>query len=225
MNKPGGQSRPVRILLVDNHPLVRQALKEIIARERDLEVCGEAEDRDKALAAMGAGQPDLAILDLGLKTSDGLELIKDIRLRWPGVLILVLSMYDETLYAERAIRAGASGYIAKQEPAARIMQAVRKVLSGEIYWSEKVAAQVASKIARPELHPRRLPSDLLSERELQVFELIGTGASTSQIAASLHIDVSTVATHRARIKAKMRYRSAGELLQAAIRWNVIRGAC
>ena len=184
MNRPAGQRGPLRALLVDDHPLVRQALREIISRERDLAVCGEADDRERALAAMAACQPDLAILDLALKNSDGLELIKDIRLRYPGTLILVLSMYDGSHFAERAIRAGANGYVSKQEPPARIMQAVRKVLSGEIYWAEKVASQVASKVARPELETRSLPCDLLSERELQVFELIGTGASAAQIAAA-----------------------------------------
>ncbi|MGA2656134.1 MAG: response regulator transcription factor [Verrucomicrobiota bacterium] len=220
MNRPAGQRGPLRALLVDDHPLVRQALREIISRERDLAVCGEADDRERALAAMAACQPDLAILDLALKNSDGLELIKDIRLRYPGTLILVLSMYDGSHFAERAIRAGANGYVSKQEPPARIMQAVRKVLSGEIYWAEKVASQVASKVARPELETRSLPCDLLSERELQVFELIGTGASAAQIAAALHIGASTVESHRMHIRKKMHYGSAVELLQAAIRWNL-----
>ncbi len=169
---------------------------------------------------MAACQPDLAILDLALKNSDGLELIKDIRVRYPKIVILVLSMYDESHFAERAVRAGANGYVCKQEAPARIMQAVRKVLRGEIYWTEKVAAQVASKVARPGLGARSLACDLLSERELQVFELIGTGASASQIAAALHIDASTVESHRAHIKTKMHYGSAGELLQGAIRWNL-----
>jgi len=206
-------------LLVDDHPLVREALKETISREHGLAVCGEAESRERALAAIAACQPDLAILDLALKNSDGMELINDIRLGYPKMLILVLSMYDESHFAERVVRAGANGYVSKQEAPTRIMQAVRKVLSGEIYWTEKVAAQVASKAVRPGLDPEGLPCDRLSERELQVFESIGTGAGSSQIAAALHIDVSTVESHRTHIKEKMHYRSAVELLQAAIRWN------
>jgi DNA-binding NarL/FixJ family response regulator len=220
INRPGSQARKARILLVDDHPLVRQALRETLSEELDLAVCGEAEDREGALATIAACQPDLAILDLALKNSDGLELIKDIRVGYPRILMLVLSMHDESLFAQRAVHAGANGYISKQEATTRIIQAVRTVLSGEIYWTEKAAAQVASKSARPELGAMRSPSDLLSQREIQVFELIGTGASAPQIAAALRIDVSTVESYRARIKEKMRYGSGLELLQAAIRWNL-----
>jgi DNA-binding NarL/FixJ family response regulator len=219
------QTDRTRVLLVDDHPLVRNALKETLSREPDLAVCGEAEDRDGTLAAIEAGRPDLAIVDLGLKNSDGIRLIQDIHERYPRMLMLVLSMHDESLYAERAIRAGASGYISKQEAPPKIMQAVRTVLSGEIYWGEKVAAQVASKVARSARRPNNLPPNVLSERELQVFELIGSGASTAAIAAVLHIDVSTVETYRTRIKEKMNLKDAGELLQAAIRWNVAKGHC
>jgi DNA-binding NarL/FixJ family response regulator len=190
-----------------------------------LAVCGEAEDRDGTLAAIEASRPDLAIVDLGLKNSDGIGLIQDIHDRHPRMLTLVLSMHDESLYAERSIRAGASGYISKQEAPAKIMEAVRKILAGEIYWSARAAAQVASKVARPARGTKGLPMDLLSERELQIFELIGSGASTSGIAAMLHIDVSTVETYRTRIKKKMNLRDGGELLQAAIRWSVARGTC
>jgi DNA-binding NarL/FixJ family response regulator len=214
-----------RVLLVDDHPLVRQALRETLSREGDLTVCGEAEDRDGTLAAIEASKPDMAIVDLGLKNSDGIRLIQDIHDRYPRVPTLVLSMHDETLYAERAVRAGASGYISKQEPPQRILQAVRTVLAGEIYWSEKVAAQVASKVVRSVRRPNNLPANVLSERELQVFELIGSGARTSGIAAILHIGVSTVETHRTRIREKMNLKDAGELLQAAIRWNVATGYC
>jgi DNA-binding NarL/FixJ family response regulator len=211
--------------LVDDHPLVRQALREAISRERDLTVCGEAEDRDGTLRAIEASGPDLAILDLGLKNSDGMRLIQDIHDHHPKMLMLVLSMQDESLYAERAVRAGASGYISKQEAPTRIMQAVRKILAGEIYWSERVAGQVATKVARSVRATSGSPADLLSERELEVFELIGSGDSTSGTAARLHLQVCTVETYRTRIKEKMRLRDAGELLQAAIRWNVAKGAC
>jgi DNA-binding NarL/FixJ family response regulator len=209
------------VLLVDDHPLVRQALRGAIEREVDLVVCGEAEDSEGAFKAIEASKPDLAIVDLGLRNSNGLELIKDIRSRHPQMFTLVLSMQDESLYAERAVRAGASGYISKQEAATKVMQAVRTVLGGQIYWSEKVAAQVASKVARPARGATsRWPEECLSERELQIFELIGVGASTSQISASLHIDVSTVETYRRRIKEKLDLKDAGELRQSAIRWNL-----
>jgi len=214
-----------RVLLVDDHPLVRQALREAISRERDLTVCGEAEDRDGTLTAIEASGPDLAIVDVGLKNSDGIGLIKDIHDRHPRMLTLVLSMHDESLYAERAVRAGASGYISKQETSAKIMEVVRKVLAGEIYWSERMAAQVASKVAHSVRGASGSPTDLLSEREMQVFELIGSGISTPAIAARLHIDVSTVESYRARIKEKMNLRDAKELLQTAIRWSVAKGDC
>jgi DNA-binding NarL/FixJ family response regulator len=219
------RKRHKRVLLVDDHPLVRRALTDLLAREADLEVCGEAEDRQETLAAVEASRPDLAIVDVGLKNSDGIALVKDLHHLHPRMPTLVLSMHDESLYAERAIRAGASGYISKQETPAKIIEAVRKILAGEIYWSEKVAAQVASKAARSVHGGDGSPADLLSERELQVFELIGSGASTSAIAAMLHIDVSTVETYRTRIKDKMNLSDARKLLQAAIRWTVAKGAC
>ena len=213
-----------RVLLVDDHPLVLQALRDTISREPGLAVCGEAEDRAGALAAIKASRPDLAIVDLGLKSSDGIALIKDIHDLHGGMLTLVLSMHDESLYAERAIRAGARGYISKQEAPAKIMEAVRKILAGEIYWSERVAAQVASKVARSVRGAGGSPLDLLSERELQVFELIGSGISTTAVAATLRIGVSTVETYRTRIKGKMNLRGAEELLQTAIRWSAAKGA-
>ena len=218
------QNNRKRVLLVDGHPLIRQALREIISGEGDLAVCGEAEDRPGALAAIEALRPDLAIIELALKNSGGIQLIQDIHDRHPKVLKLVLSMHDELLYAERAIRAGASGYISKQETPAKIVQALRKVLGGEIYWGEGLADQVASKVARSVRRAAGSPVELLSKRELEVFELIGSGFSASAVAAVLHVAVSTLETYRTRIKAKMHLRDAGELLQAAIRWNINKGA-
>lgn len=209
-----------RILLVDDHPLVRLSLREVIKREPDMCVCGEAEDRDQALEMVESTNPQLAIVDLTLKTSNGMDLIKDLRQRFPKVQILVLSMHDETLHAERAIRAGARGYITKQEATKKIMVAIRQVLSGEIYWSERAAARVASKIARANKPASCASVDLLADRELQVFELIGAGQSTRQIAAAMHIDVSTVETYRARIKTKLNLDDSLALLQFAIRWHI-----
>lgn len=219
-NKQASQKSEVRILLVDDHPLVRLSLREVIKREADLLVCGEAEDRDQALELIESCKPHLAIVDLTLKTSNGMDLIKDIRARYPKVQILVLSMHDETLHAERAIRAGARGYITKQEATKKIMTAIRQVLSGDIYWSERAAARVASKIARANQPATSSSVDLLADRELQVFELIGAGQSTRQIAAALHIDVSTVETYRARIKEKLNLEDSLALLQFAIRWHI-----
>jgi DNA-binding NarL/FixJ family response regulator len=215
-----GKHAVTRILIVDDHPLVRLSLREFIRREKDLEVCGEAEDREQALAAAEATKPHLAIIDLTLKSSNGMELIKDLRDRHPDIHILVLSMHDETIHAERAIRAGARGYITKQEATTKVMVAIRQILNGEIYWSERAAARVASKIAGPARGMADSPVDCLTDRELQVFEMIGAGKSTRQIAASLHIDVSTVETYRARIKEKLNLKDSLALLQFAIRWQI-----
>jgi DNA-binding NarL/FixJ family response regulator len=206
----------IRVLIVDDHPLVRESLKKIIQGQPDLTVCGEAEDREQALEIVRATRPRLAIVDLTLKNSHGLELIKDLRELFPEVQSLVLSMHDEMIHAERAIRAGARGYITKHELPARILLAIRKILSGEIYWSEKAAARVASKIARAA--PTTTKFELLTDREMQVFQLIGSGQSTRQIAATLHIDVSTVETYRARIKEKLDIDSGLDLVRHAINW-------
>jgi DNA-binding NarL/FixJ family response regulator len=168
------------------------------------------------LEIVSATRPRLAIVDLTLKTTHGLELVKDLREHFPEVQCLVLSMHDEMIHAERVIRAGAHGYITKQEGPAKILQAIRRVLGGEIYWSEKAAARVASKIARTA--PATTKFDLLTDREMQVFQLIGAGQSTRQIAATLHIDVSTVETYRARIKEKLDINSGLELVRHAINW-------
>jgi DNA-binding NarL/FixJ family response regulator len=209
----------IRILLVDDHPLVRESLKSMIRREPDLAVCGEAEDREQALELAAADEPDLALVDLTLKNSHGLELVKDLGNLWPKMKILVLSMQDEALYAERVIRAGARGYISKQEVPRKILLAIRQILAGKIYWSEKAAAHVASKIARSSHSGANLSVEVLTDREIQVFELIGVGQSTHQIAAALHINSSTVETYRGRIKEKLNLQNALELLQYAIRWS------
>src|SRR5579883_1166386 len=165
-NKQANQHGEIRILLVDDHPLVRLSLREVIKREPDLLVCGEAEDREQALELVESARPHLAIVDLTLKSSNGMDLIKDLRARHPDVQVLVLSMHDETLHAERAIRAGARGYITKQEATKKIMVAIRQVLSGDIYWSERAAARVASKIARASKSATTSSVDLLADREL-----------------------------------------------------------
>lgn len=203
--------------MVDDHPLVRESLKTLIRREADLVVCGEAEDREQALEKAAAEEPDLALVDLTLKDSHGLELIKDLLNLWPKIKILVLSMQDETFYAERVIRAGARGFISKQEMPGKILRAMRHILAGNIYWSEKAAAHVASKIAGASRPGANASVEILTDRELQVFELIGAGKSTHQIAATLHINASTVETYRARIKNKLNLKNALELHQYAIR--------
>jgi DNA-binding NarL/FixJ family response regulator len=215
----GPAKQRVRILLIDDHPLVRERLAEIINREADLTVCGEAEDRHEAIAAIPTKRPDLAIVDLTLRNSDGLELIKDIRVRWPKVRMLVVSMHDESLYAERAIRAGALGYITKQEATRKILVAIRRVLAGSIYLNEKIACHIISRLTSRDASVGATPTELLSDRELKVFDLTGSGLNTSEIAGRLHIAVKTVETYRARIKEKLNLKDSSALLRLAISWN------
>jgi len=215
------QKKNIRILLVDDHPLVRESLRRIIQQQADLSVCGETDNGNQALELVAATDPHLVILDLTLKDSHGLELVKNLSDSYPNVLTLVFSMHEETLHAERVVRAGARGYVAKEEPPAKILQAIRKVLGGEIYWSEKAANWVASQIACRPRPSSNFSVDLLTDRELQVFELMGDGQNTRQIAAMLHIDASTVETYRARIKEKLNLKSSSELLQYAIRFHML----
>ena len=211
--------RSIRVLIVDDHPLVRESLKAVIRREPDLSVCGEAEDRNGALDLAGKIEPHLAIVDLTLKNSSGLELVKALHDLHPSIRILVLSMQDEVVMAVRAVRAGARGYIGKNESSAKVLEAIRQVLNGEIYWTEKAANCIASRIARSALAEKSgafPPEDVLTDRELQVFSLIGKGRSTRQIATELFIGTSTVETYRSRIKEKLNLQSAADLLQCAI---------
>lgn len=208
-----------RIVIVDDHPLVRDRLAELINREPDLTVCGEAEDRNEALDIVASTSPTMAIVDLTLKSSLGLDLIKDLQIRHPNVRILVVSMQDELIYAERCVRAGAHGYITKQEASRHIMLAIRKVLSGGLYLSETASNQILSRSLGRNPDTNFTHSILLlTDRELQVFELVGKGHSTRQIADLLLIDVKTIETYRARIKEKLGFRDAPELLQHAIAW-------
>lgn len=222
--QPRTEQKPSRILLVDDHPMVRERLSEVIRREPDLSVCGEAEDRFGALEAIGRTHPHLAIVDLTLKRSHGIELIKDIRSQHPETRVLVVSMHDELLHAERAIRAGAQGYITKLEATQNIMVAIRTVLNGEVYLSQQMAARIAAKAVGSLTRATALPITLLSDRELCVFEMIGRGNGTRQIADELHLDMRTVETYRARIKEKLNLKDANELLQYAIRWNQTGGS-
>jgi len=214
-SKPASRAR---ILLVDDHPLVRERLSEIINDEPDLTVCGEAEDRPQAIKIIQATRPDIAIIDLTLKNSDGLELIKDIRSRWPGLRMLVVSMHDESLYAERVIRAGAMGYITKQDATRNILAAIRRILAGNIYVNERIATRIIQRLTVPVATQSLTPGDLLAPRELQVFELTGKGLDTRQVAGRLRLGVKTVETYRRRIREKLQLTDPNQLLQEAIAW-------
>jgi len=211
---------PARILIVDDHPMIRERLIEVLEREQDLMVCGEAEDVQSGVSTAENTNPDLAIVDVSLRHSHGLDLIKDLRVRCPNVLVLVVSMHEEAALAERVIHAGARGYITKQEATRNILKAIRAVLAGQIYLSDKAAMHVVSKVAPvgSTANPR-VSFEKLTDREMRVLELLGKGFGTRQIATTLKVSVPTIETYRARIKEKLNLRDANELLQYAIAWN------
>jgi len=205
-----------RILIVDDHPLVRTGLAQLIGDCPDLEICGEAGDMAEALRRVDELQPDLAIIDLSLAGGSGLDLIEHIKSRNRKALMLVASMHDETLYAERVLAAGARGYINKQEAQDRIILAIRQVLGGKVYLSERMTERLLSGMVDSNREMRDI--DSLSNRELQVFELIGQGVTTARIAEQLNLSTKTIETHQAHIKKKLGLDTAHELTQHAIRW-------
>jgi DNA-binding NarL/FixJ family response regulator len=207
------------IFIVDDHPLIRERLAEIINHQSDLVACGEAEDKNEALAGIRAKLPDLVIVDLKLKSSDGLDLIKEIHSRWPELPVLVLSMHDDALYAERAIRAGARGYLNKQAATQNLLPAIRRVLSGALSLDDKITTRIVARLTAKPGETRAGVEDLLSERELRVFELTGDGLTPHQIAARLNIGVKTVETYRGRIRTKLGLGDGSELLRLAIAWT------
>jgi DNA-binding NarL/FixJ family response regulator len=219
MDKRAGSAKK-KILLVDDHPIVRQGMALFINREDDLSVCGEAEDSLSAMHALSACRPDLVIVDISLNGPDGLDLLKSIRIRYPGLPVLILSMHDELIYAERALRAGAKGYIMKQEATEKVLVAVRRILNRDIYVSDRVANKMLQKYVTGPASTGQSPVAGLSDRELEVFRLIGDGHGTRQIAEELHVSVKTVESYQAHIKEKLSLRSARELVQHAIQWAI-----
>jgi len=208
-----------KVFLVDDHPLVREWLATLINQQSDLQVCGETDSAPKALQMMGDVNPDIAIVDISMEGGSGLELIKNIKATHPSVMIIVLSMHDEALYAERAMRAGARGYIMKREATKRVLQAIRCVLGGKLYLSDKMAMIMAERFVdgRPRTQGSAIES--LSDRELEVFQLLGRGYSTRRIAEELHVSVKTIQAFCARIKEKLKLSSATELLREAVLWH------
>jgi len=216
-NTPAPRKR--RIFLVDDHPVTREGLARLINHERDLEVCGEAGTAARALADIVLQQPDLVIVDVSLGSgSSGLELIKDLSARDARIRMLALSTHDETIYAERVLRAGAKGYVMKQEPTAEVMRAIRKVLSGEVFLSPAMNERMLRKLTSSTTAPLASEIEQLSDRELEVYRLIGQGRGTRQIAAELHLSISTVETYRTHIKEKLHFASAPELVRHAVEW-------
>lgn len=207
-----------RVFLVDDHPLVREGLANLINQQEDLAVVGEAEDSAGAVAGIAEKQPNIALIDISLKNESGLELVKSLEERFPLVSLIVLSMHDEALYAERALRAGAKGYVMKRESSKSVLTAIRRVLAGDVYVSERVVTAMAKRMGSSRKAAAE-PVERLSDRELEIFRLLGQGRTTSQIADDLHLSLKTVQAYCARAKEKFGVNSLGELLRAAIRWE------
>jgi DNA-binding NarL/FixJ family response regulator len=208
----------IRVLLVDDHPLLRKGVGQLIDQERDLVVVGEAEDANKAITAIEKTNPAVALIDIALNGPSGIELLKNIKARFPHLKMLVLSMHDEVVYAPRALRAGASGYIMKQEGSEKVLIALRKVLKGEVYLSERMGNRMLHTLVNGRAPLPSSPADELSDRELEVFNLIGQGHGTRSIAQMLHLSVKTIESHRAHIKEKLNFQNANELVHHAIQW-------
>ncbi len=213
--------RKSRVFVVDDHPLVRDGLRTLINQESDLEVCGVAEEAAPALLAIAASQPHIVLVDISLKNTSGLELIKDLKIQEPSVAVIVVSMHDEMLYAERALRAGARGYVMKRETTGNVLLAIRRVLEGGVYLSDSVVARMASLMAgrrqRESASAERV--EQLSDRELEIFRLLGRGLGTAEIAEVLHLNCKTVQAYCARAKEKLGLTTAIELRRAATRWE------
>ena len=208
-----------RILIVDDHPVFCLGMSQLINREKDLEVCGSEESAAKALKAIDRLKPDLVIADIALKDSDGIDLVKEIKRRYPQIPVLVLSMYDESLYAERALLAGARGYVMKQEAMVQVVEALRKVLKGETYASESVREKAFQRLVAQHDPLQKSPIDLLTDRELEVFRLIGDGFSTREIAERLHLSIKTIGTYRENIKTKLGLQHYSQLIKMAVFWS------
>ena len=216
--QPGIRKGKIRVLLVDDHPVLRKGLAQLINQEADMLVCGEAEEATKAFDAVGTLNPDVGVVDISLKRGNGIELVKNVKARYPAIAMLVLSMHDETLYAERALRAGALGYIMKEEATEQVLVAIRRVVTGEIFLSEKMKGRMLQQLASGRGKVVVSPIEHLTDRELEVFRLIGEGRGTRQIAAELHLSVRTVEAYREYIKDKLNLKNSTELVQHAFHW-------
>lgn len=214
----GRSAGRARVLLVDDHPIVREGLARVIDQEADLTVCATAVSAQEAVQAVATAKPDIAVVDVSLDGSHGIDLVKELRVRHPGLAVVMLSMHDETLYAERALRAGAKGYVMKREPPERLVQALRKVLAGGLSFSEAVTARLLERVSRTPTKNVPLPMERLSDRELEILERIGHGRTTRQIAEELHVSMKTVQAHREHLKEKLELPDATSLARFAVQW-------
>ena len=209
-----------KVLIVDDHPLVRQGIAQLINQEKDLEVCCEAGDVEQAMKKIPEYSPDIAVVDISLGQSSGIRLIEAISLKYPKLSVLTLSMHDESLYAERCLRAGAKGYIMKSEPPEKVIFALRRILDGEIYVSNKLGARLLHKLVTNDDNVYSSPVERLSNRELEVFQLIGQGLKTRTIAEQLNLSVKTIETYIDHIKKKMNFEDSRSLFLHAVQWSM-----
>jgi DNA-binding NarL/FixJ family response regulator len=212
-------ARKSRVFIVDDHPLVREGLGNLINGQDDLVACGEANDSAETINGISKTRPDVALIDISLKNESGLELVKALASQFPHVALIVLSVHDEALYAERALQAGARGYVMKRETSKSVLASIRRVLAGGVYVSERLVKKMALKLASSQDSASKSPVERLSDRELEIFRLLGQGRTTSQIAADLNLSLKTVQAYCARAKEKFGVTSLTELLRAAIRWD------
>ena len=210
--------KKTRVFIVDDHPVVQDGLTTIINHEQDLNVCGQADDAPEALKAIDELKPDVVVVDISLKSSNGIELTKSINAQYTNLFVIVLSLHDESVYAERALLAGAKAYLMKDEVSENIIKAIRTVLSGEIYVSETILKKFLHKVAGDKAGTAKTPIETLSDREFEVFRLIGEGLKASQIANQLHLSAKTIETYRSRLKEKLNLADAAELLRYSIKW-------
>jgi DNA-binding NarL/FixJ family response regulator len=215
----GTAARKHRVFIVDDHPLVREGLTNLINGQNDLIVCGEAKDSAEAIHGIAKGRPDVAVIDISLTNESGLELVKHLAKQFPQVAVVVLSMHDETLYAERALRAGARGYVMKHETNKNVLASIRRVLAGGVYVSERIVNRMALRLTSSRRPVLTSPVERLSDRELEIFRLLGQGRSPSEIAGDLNLSLKTVQAYCARAKEKFGVTSLTELLRAAIQWD------
>jgi DNA-binding NarL/FixJ family response regulator len=215
----GTATRKHRVFIVDDHPLVREGLTNLMNGQNDLIVCGEAKDSAEAIHGIAKGRPDVAVIDISLTNESGLELVKHLAKQFPQVAVVVLSMHDETLYAERALRAGARGYVMKHETSKNVLASIRRVLAGGVYVSDRIVNRMALRLTSSRRPVLTSPVERLSDRELEIFQLLGQGRSPSEIAGDLNLSLKTVQAYCARAKEKFGVTSLTELLRAAIQWD------
>ena len=211
------------ILIVDDHPMMREGLRSVINREPDMTVCGEAENAQQAIHAVQQLSPDLTLVDITLPGKNGLELVKDLKALHPSLVILAISLHDESLYAERMLRAGASGYITKQQPPEELVKAIRQVLDQRVYVSKEVSESLLRRFSS-QTQQKVSPTEVLTDREFEIMHLLGEGKTSREIALRLHLSVKTVAVHASKIRQKLKLKTTAQVIRFAVQWESLRSA-